>query len=125
MGILIFGLGNENLETDNLYSSNISFHPPKFFSGFSIFPLQLRFDIFVVLLLMPLNFLLFLKSRQGAKHAQSMQILISGILISGPIVTGFFDFLINPYRLVPMIVFFAIGFGLLFEKNYFSKINCQ
>jgi len=121
LSIIIFNSDNEN----SRIPTDISFHVPKFFSGFSVFPLQLRFDIFIVMLLMPLNFLLFLKARKGQKSAQSIQILISGILLSGPLMTGFLDFVINPYRFVPVIIFFAVGFGLLFSKNYSSKINCQ
>ena len=44
--------------------------------------------------------------------------LIFGTITAGPIlvmVTYFYEIL--PYRLVPLIVFFAIGIGLFFSKG--------
>ena len=101
----------------SLLASDFVTHPSKFFSGFTIFPYQLRFDLFVMMLLLPVSFLLYQKAQKGHKYSQSIQIIIAGIIFTGPVLTGFLNYQLNPYRLVPLVVFFAIGFGLLFSKN--------
>ena len=39
------------------------------------------------------------------------------------LLTGFFNYHLNPYRLVPLIVFFATGFGLLFKRTHLGRIR--
>lgn len=107
-------------KSDLLSDTTLIFHFPKFISGFSILPYQLRFDFLILMSLIPINFLLYKKSVAGNKYSQSLQILISGIILSGPMLTGFLNFQTNPYRLVPLAVFFAVSFGFLF-----GKITCR
>jgi len=38
------------------------------------------------------------------------------VLLSGPILAGMTDQTNQPYRFIPVIVFFAIGVGMLFPK---------
>lgn len=102
-----------------LQNENFIFHPPKFFSGFTTIPYQLRYDLFIMMALLPVNFLLYKKSQQGHKHADSIQLLISGIFLTGSIMVGILNYQLNPYRLQPMIIFFAIGVGLLFSNKFF------
>jgi hypothetical protein len=110
---------------NTMFSDGIHFHTSKFFSGFSIFPYQLRFDPLLLMLLFPVNTLLYIKSRNGNKLAQSIQVLFLGVILSGPLLAGFLEFVINPYRLVPLIIAFAVGFGMIISKTHFSRINCQ
>lgn len=98
------------------YNSTIVIHPSKILSGFAILPYQLRFDLLIMLSLIPLNFLLYRKSLQGDKRASSFQILISGMILSGSVLSGFFNYQINPYRLIPLVVFVAISFGIVVGK---------
>jgi len=44
-------------------------------------------------------------------------VLISGILLIAPILTGFTNQTNQPYRFVPLVVFFAIGVGVLLSKR--------
>ena len=110
--VLIFSPLESSLNT-----SNFLIHPPRFLSGFTVLAYQLRFDVFILMALFPIFFLLHRQSKNGFKHAQSMMILISGIILSGPILVGFFNYQINPYRLMPLVVFFAISVGLLFKQH--------
>ena len=108
VGGIIF-LGTQ--ESDKLTSFEID----RFWESFASFAFQMRLDIITVLFLLPLIFGLFLSSKKF-KHANSISILISGVLLSGPILAGITDQTNQPYRLIPIIVFFAIGVGMLFPK---------
>ena len=108
VGGIIF-LGTQ--ESDKLTSFEID----RFWESFASFAFQMRLDIITVLFLLPLIFGLFLSSKKF-KHANSISILITGILLSGPILAGITDQTNQPYRFIPIIVFFAIGVGMLFPK---------
>ena len=60
--------------------------------------------------------MLFLKSLKGFHHANSVQILISGFLLIPPLLITFTQQTNEPYRLIPLVVFFAIGVGTMFGK---------
>ena len=94
-----------------------------FWNGFTTLSYQLRFDVLVVLFLLPLVVGLFLKSRKGTKIADSISILIMGVLLSVPLLAGFTDYDAHQYRYVPLLVFFAIGAGVLFAKNHSDRLE--
>lgn len=93
------------------------FDSKEFWMGFTSFSYQLRFDGLVIIFLIPLVIGLFLVSRKGVKHGESIMVLLSGILIIAPILTGFTNQTNQPYRFVPLVVFFAIGVGVLLSKR--------
>jgi len=39
------------------------------------------------------------------------------MLLISPILTGFTEFTNQPYRWVPLVVFFAVGIGILLSKR--------
>ena len=86
----------------------------EFWVGFTSFAFQMRFDVITVLFLLPLIFGLFVISKNN-KHANSISILITGILLSAPLLTGITEQTNQPYRFMPIIVFFAVGVGMLFS----------
>lgn len=86
----------------------------EFWTGFTSFAFQMRFDVITVLFLLPLIFGLFVISK-NYKHANSISLLITGVLLSAPLLTGLTDQTNQPYRFIPLIVFFAIGVGMLFS----------
>jgi len=88
-----------------------------FWLGFTSFSYQLRFDGLVLLFILPLIAGLFIASRNGIKQAESIMVLIGGVLLSAPILTGFTEQTAQPYRFVPLIAFFAIGVGVLLSKR--------
>ena len=92
-----------------------SFKTDRFWEGLTSFAIQMRLDGITILFLVPLIFGLFLSSKKF-KHANSISILITGVLLSGPILAGMTDQTNQPYRFIPLIVFFAIGVGMLLPK---------
>ena len=92
-----------------------SFKIDRFWEGFASFAFQMRLDYITILFLVPLIFGLFLSSKKF-KHANSISILITGVLLSGPILAGMTDQTNQPYRFIPVIVFFAIGTGMLLPR---------
>jgi len=93
------------------------FDSDEFWMGFSSFSYQLRFDGLVLLFIFPLIVGLFIAARNGIRHADSIMVLIGGILFSVPLLTGFTELTNQPYRFVPLVVFFAIGVGILLTKK--------
>lgn len=98
-------------------SKNEEFDEKEFWMGFTSFSYQLRFDGLVILFLLPLITGLFIASKKGVKHADSLMILISGMLIIAPFLTAFTNQTNQPYRFVPLVTFFAIGIGVLLSKK--------
>ena len=93
------------------------FNLEKFIISFTLFPSQLRFDGLVLVFLLPLTIGLFLKSLKGNSQADSILILIMGVLILYPVMEALTGFRIQPYRFIALITFFAIGVGILFSKK--------
>ena len=92
-----------------------SFISDEFWIGFTSFATQLRFEGLVILFLIPLTVGLLFASTKN-KHAESMMVMIGGMLLISPVVTGFSDQTNQPYRFVPLITFFAVGIGILLSK---------
>jgi hypothetical protein len=88
----------------------------EFWIGFTAFASQMRFDFIVVLFLLPLIFGLFIVSKNN-KHANSISILITGLLFTAPLLTGITEQTNQPYRFIPLTIFFAVGVGILFSKT--------
>ena len=93
------------------------FSAKEFQMGITSFAYQLRFDGLVMLFMIPLIVGLFIVSKNGINHGESIMVLISGILLVAPILTGFTNQTNQPYRFVPLIVFFSIGVGVLLSKR--------
>ncbi len=93
------------------------FDAKEFQMGFTSFSYQLRSDGMVMLFIIPLMVGLFIVSRNGIKHGESMMVFIAGMLLIAPILTGFTTLTNQPYRFVPLVVFFAIGVGVLLSKR--------
>ncbi len=88
-----------------------------FWAGFSAIYNSLRFDGVVLFFLLPVTVGLFIATRKGIRHADSIMFLILGMLLMPPLLDAL-SFSINvPYRFIPLIVFFAIGTGLLLSKK--------
>lgn len=94
-----------------------------FITGFKDFSNFLRFDVLIILFLLPLVVGLFLTSRKGCLQAESIMVLIVGVLLSGSLLSGFTDLTNQPYRYVPFVVFFAIGVGTLLSQCPTSNIE--
>ena len=103
---------------ETLYPQVFELDPSRFLLGFAATAFQFRSDLFILVLLLPISIGLFVLARNRFQEADSVLFLIFGTIIAGPIlvmVTYFYEIL--PYRLVPLIVFLAIGIGLFFAKK--------
>ena len=56
-------------------------------------------------------------ARKVNPQADSILFLITGIMFAMPLLVGFSDFNLHPYRFVPLMVFFSIGVGTIFSKK--------
>jgi len=101
----------------NISSRGEGFDSKEFWMGFTSFAYQLRGDGLIIVFLLPLVFGLFIASRNGIKNTESVMILIFGMLLTAPILTGFTTETNQPYRFVPLVLFFAMGVGVLLSKR--------
>jgi len=93
------------------------FKPHDFWGGFSTLSSTFRIDSHVLLFLLPLTVGLFIASRKGVLHADSIMFFILTMLLYPPFL-GALTYAQNaPYRFVPLIIFFAIGVGVLLSKR--------
>ena len=115
--IILLGIGLlVASNSDILFNTESTYLPENFLKGFEQFSYQLRFDPIVLIFLLPLTILLFLKSLKGFHQANSILVLISGFLLIPPLLITFSEQTNEPYRLIPLIVFFAIGASTLLGK---------
>jgi len=103
---------------ETVYPDVIEVNHSKFMLGFQVIVSQLRFDLFFIMMLLPLTVGLLFLSKNKLKHADSILILIFGTIIASPILVTFtYHYEILPYRFVPLLVFFSIGIGMFFSKK--------
>jgi len=115
---IILALGAVFLAINNINPVNFQeFDYHDLWSGFSGLYFALRFDGIVLVFMLPLIFGLFIASSKGIRHADSIMFLIMAMLLSGPLIQSFTGSINVPYRFVPLIVFFAIGTGLLLSRR--------
>jgi|TARA_B110000438_G_scaffold95559_1_gene94825 hypothetical protein len=106
---------------DTIYPSVIEINSSKFFIGIATFAPLLRYDIFLLMTILPVVIGLTFLGRNSSTHSDSILFLILGTLLAGPILIVFTNFYeILPYRYIPLIVFFAIGVGMFFSKKPIS-----
>ena len=119
--IILVIISNFNLGVGGGYGGSYSLQPTEFFLAFNAMGLVLRYDLVVVLSLLPLTLGLFFKFRkENAKKADTIFILILTALLAGPILamlTAFQPVPILPHRFLPLIVFVAVGIGVLLSKK--------
>jgi len=101
-----------------IYDDIIRYDFNAFLDGFTAWGNSMQLDPFVLLFILPLTIMLFFKSRNGLKQADSILILLAGSILSGPLISLVTDFyFILPYRFIPFIIFMAIGVGIIFSRK--------
>jgi hypothetical protein len=93
------------------------FNEVQFWTGFTAFATQLRFDLLLAVFLLPLIVGLFFVARSGSKQAESILFIIGWILLLSPILAGFTNQTNQPYRFLPIVIFFAMGVGMLLKQK--------
>jgi hypothetical protein len=108
----LFALGN------TIYDDIIHVDPNRFMNSLSDFSSQMRFDYFMLMMILPVTIALFFVSRSGVAYAESLLFFIPVLLLAGPLVALLTDFyVILPYRFVPLIAFFSISIGVVIFRN--------
>ena len=107
---------------DSVYSDIINISDSEFFLALNTLGYTLRYDVFIILSLLPVTIGLFFTSRRGFLQADSILVLILASLLAGPFIsmlTGFYlqQVVVMPYRFLPLIVFVAIGIGVFLSKK--------
>lgn len=88
-----------------------------FWKAFNAFSYQLRFDVLILILLLPLVIGLGIASRKKIVHADSILFLIIGAILSQPLMASITVISSEPYRFMPLVTFCAIGVGIIFSKK--------
>ena len=111
--LLVFSFG------ESIYFDIINISSSEFFLAFNALGYTLRYDLIIVLSLLPLTVGLFFKFRkENSKKVDSILVLILTALLAGPVISMLTDFyFILPYRFLPLIVFVAVGIGVLLSKK--------
>ena len=111
--LLVFSFG------ESIYFDIINISSSEFFLAFNALGYALRYDLIIVLSLLPLTLGLFFKFRkENSKKVDSILVLILTALLAGPVISMLTDFyFILPYRFLPLIVFVAVGIGVLLSKK--------
>ena len=114
--IVIFGATLLLIQNISTYDT-IDYDLGDFRNGFTAFSSEFRFDGLIVIFLLPLVVGLFIALQKGVKNADSVMVLIMGMLLLAAIIPGFTSFPNTPYRFMPLVIFFAIGVGTLLSKR--------
>ena len=87
-----------------------------FLNGFVSFSYQMKYDVLIVVFLLPVITGLYFISKKN-RYANSVSIMISGILISNPILLAVTTVTTMPYRSIVLVVFFAIGAAMILANQ--------
>ncbi len=112
ISIIIFQLSG------SIYSNVIDINPSEFLTGFTTLAFNLRFDVVLLLFLLPTSIGLFIKAKNGSRNAISLMVLMCGTILVTPfleMITNFY--FVYPYRYIPLVIFFAISLSSLFSKE--------
>jgi len=114
---IIFGLGIMFLYVTGSSGDDREFNSHDFWGGFNAIQTSLRFDPLVILFMLPLIVGLFFKSRSGFRESDSITFLILGMILSAIFIPALGNAINAPYRFIPLVVFFAMGVGVLLSKK--------
>jgi len=93
-----------------------SFDWHDFWMAMSGISYQMRYDGLILVLLLPVSLSLLILTKKNRKNAQVAMVLISDALLSQPMLAALTVNSSEPYRFMPLVIFFAISFGILFSK---------
>ena len=114
----LFTIGN------TIYDDIVQIDTNRFMNSLSDFSSQMRFDSFLLIMILPVTIGLFFVARSGTIHAESLLFFIPSLLLAGPLVALLTDFyVILPYRFVPLLAFFAIATAIVIFRN--SKLSSR
>jgi len=114
--VIIGGGGIVFITQNSAETEGAGWNPDDFWMGLSSFANQIRHDGLLIVFVLPLVFGLFMVSKRS-RYANSIMVMIAGMLVMVPLISGFTEMTNQPYRFVPLVFFFAIGVGTLLAKR--------
>ncbi len=98
--------------------SDVGFNSSQFWKTLVNILLVIRSDWLVLMFLTPLTVVLFLlRIKRGVVMADSLMLFIFVIILTAALYTAIIDFLhLTSYRMIPLVIFFAIGVGTILSK---------
>ncbi len=117
LGLIVITIGYISSDLIHEFSSR------EFVTGFKQFSMFLSNDLFIIIAILPLTIGLFFISRRGNRYADSLQIMIAGILLVAPILMSVTTMNNHDYRMIPLVIAFAIGIGTLFSNVHLVHIK--
>ena len=88
----------------------------QFIQGFTALSHHMRYDGLIVVFLIPTVTGLYFVSKNN-RYANSVSIMISSVLLVGPLLLALTSITTQPYRFIPLIVFCAIGIGMILTNQ--------
>ena len=114
--VIIAGGGIVFITQNSAETEGAGWNPDDFWMGLSSFANQLRHDGILIVFILPLVFGLFTISNKS-RYANSVMVMIAGMLVIVPLISGFTEITNQPYRFMPLVFFFAVGVGTLLSKR--------
>ena len=108
--LIMAGMSFVNTHTTNEWSWEGFWH------GFTSLSYQMRYDGLIMTFLIPTIIGLYIVSKNN-RYANSVSIMISGVLISNPLLLAMTELTSQPYRFIPLVIFFAIGIGMILTNQ--------
>jgi len=94
------------------------FNSHDFWQGFTAFSFEFRHDGLILLFILPLIVGLGVASKKGILYSDSILVLITWIFLLSSLLLAFTTQTNQPYRFMPLVMFFSIGVGTLLSKNF-------
>ncbi|QLH02131.1 hypothetical protein C5F47_00275 [Nitrosopumilus cobalaminigenes] len=104
-------------------AQNLVFDEQKFVLGFNELNGALRFDGLILLLFFPTLIILATKKGIITKNIEILFVGIIVMLISQPILYYVTGITVMPYRYIPLVVFMAIGVGMIFTNSKNNQVD--
>lgn len=116
-GIIISIIITAFLTSNLVHTSNVDFNINNLISSFNEMGNSLRFDSLIILLMIPVLIILANKKGEIRNKITIIFFGISIVILSQPIMFSLIDMTIQPYRFIPLIVFYSIGIGIIFTNS--------
>lgn len=103
----------------------VGFSWQQFWMGINSVPILLQSEGLLLVLFLPVTVGLYVLARRGARGPVTMMVMIGGMIWVSGFLTGVTGTPNLDYRIIPLIVFFAVGTGLMFSRAEENKAGGQ
>lgn len=98
------------------------FNSHDFWQGFTTFSTEFRQDGLITLFILPLIVGLGIASKKRILYADSIMVLITWVFLLSSVLLAFTNQTNQPYRFMPLVIFFSIGVGTLLSRNFREQV---